>query len=464
MRSNLLDQSERNVKIYFDNSLPKMAEIVIRELGLEVLAGGTALRDTSGRLCFYASIELGDEQRVLLTAALTQELGEYARKDRVIAGVGEFGVKDALNSSDARVVELDSTSVRLIDRRLVGADWLRAPVARTAGAPRFVFASLKGGVGRSTALSVVAAHAAARGRRVLVVDLDLEAPGLGAMLLDRETTPQFGIIDALVERALAPLDPAFLADLVSASTLTNRGRIDVVPAFGARSLANPADILAKIGRAYGEVIHEDGSIETMLDQISAIIQAVEESNRYDLVLVDARAGLHETAAAALLGLGAEILCFGIDEPQTFHGYRALFSHMNRYAKSKAAENDWFARISLVQAKAPLDAALRSDFARRCQQMLSESDRASDGNGRNEVPLPDGFSDVAWDETVSDAELGLTDITAAVEVLAVTYDNTFANFAPLRVRDQISEAAYMLTYGALLKYIDQGLIRAEVIPR
>ena len=109
--------------------------------------------------------------------------------------------------------------VRLLDRRLVGADWLLAPAKPSPPPPRFVFASIKGGVGRSTALAVAAADLASRGQRVLVIDLDLEAPGLGPMLLDDSTLPEFGTLDALVENGLSGLDNTFLRDLIGPSAL-----------------------------------------------------------------------------------------------------------------------------------------------------------------------------------------------------------------------------------------------------
>ncbi len=43
------------------------------------------------------------------------------------------------------------------------------------------FYSFKGGVGRSTALGLVAGILATRNRRVVVVDFDLEAPGISIM-------------------------------------------------------------------------------------------------------------------------------------------------------------------------------------------------------------------------------------------------------------------------------------------
>ena len=440
--------------IYFDDSLPVLVAAITNNCGATALEAGVALRDTKGRLSFYLATPIDEDQRASLSATLSEALGPYARIDRVIAGVDDFGVADLLDSPDIVPVTAAGKRVRLIDRRLVGADWLREPAnPKTTGAPRLVFSSLKGGVGRSTALAVVAAHAASRGRRVLAVDLDMEAPGLGAMLLNESTTPQFGVIDALVERALSPLTSELIRDLVGASTLSGRGRVDVVPAFGARSLQNPADVLAKIGRAYGEIVREDGKVETVLDQVAAIIDSLEENSRYDMVLIDARAGLHEIAAAALFGLGAEILCFGADEPQTFQGYRALFSHVARYSRHKSVENEWLSRVNLVQAKAPLDADLRAEFRRRCERML-RGDIIEDS--QSTVPLPDGFSDVSWDESVSDADLGLTEGASTTEILSVAFDAIFVNFDPLRKKDQLAESAYQNAFGGLIAYVDEAL--------
>src|SRR5262245_60944934 len=68
------------------------------------------------------------------------------------------------------------------------------------------FYSYKGGVGRSMALANVGAVMAVEGRRVLLVDWDLEAPGLetyfrkGARLTgDPQSTP--GVLDLLEARA-----------------------------------------------------------------------------------------------------------------------------------------------------------------------------------------------------------------------------------------------------------------------
>ncbi len=57
------------------------------------------------------------------------------------------------------------------------------------------FYSFKGGVGRTMALVNVAAELARRGRKVLVVDFDLEAPGLNTFDLVRPSPSAAGVVD-----------------------------------------------------------------------------------------------------------------------------------------------------------------------------------------------------------------------------------------------------------------------------
>ena len=57
------------------------------------------------------------------------------------------------------------------------------------------FYSFKGGVGRTMALANVGLELARRGRRVLLVDFDLEAPGLDTFDLLKPPSATHGIVD-----------------------------------------------------------------------------------------------------------------------------------------------------------------------------------------------------------------------------------------------------------------------------
>jgi len=59
--------------------------------------------------------------------------------------------------------------------------------------------SFKGGVGRTQALVNVGVELAQRGRRVLLVDLDLEAPGIDTYPLPKPKEPAPGIVEFVTE-------------------------------------------------------------------------------------------------------------------------------------------------------------------------------------------------------------------------------------------------------------------------
>lgn len=452
--------------VRFDDSLPLLVDLIVSELGEDALRAGTVLRDAIGCLAFFADVPLEEDAITRLSGLLRKKLGAYARPDRVIAGCDDYGVSTIRDDPTVLPVNVGERRVRLVDRRLVGVDWLQKPSPPAAPPPRFVFASLKGGVGRSTALAMVAAHLAARGRRVLAVDLDMEAPGLGPLLLTESTLPKFGLIDALVENGMSRLDTHFYADLVGPSSLAARGgRIDVIPALGRRSLQNPADVLAKLARAYMEDVRPDGAVVSIMDQVREIIDELAKPTNYDAVLVDARAGLHETTASAVLGLGAEVLLFGLDEPQTFQGYSIMFAHLARFVPPGAPLPEWAERLTMVQGKAPADASERMAFADRCRELFASANLGpSQGAELTEIPLPPegSFSDVSWDDTLSDEDV-LSSLSDRLDPVVVFHDGRFERFDPLERRDLLSEHLYRATFGDLLDRVDGIMASAEEQP-
>ena len=108
--------------IRFDDSLPKFVNVVFEQLGRETLSTGVVLRDSTGRLAFFAPSELDQETIEALSLRLRDELGPYARTDRVVAGVKDYGAERVLSDPSALLMGSGENRFRLIDRRLVGAD------------------------------------------------------------------------------------------------------------------------------------------------------------------------------------------------------------------------------------------------------------------------------------------------------------------------------------------------------
>lgn len=444
-----------NHEVYFDDALPVFAALTQKAWGAPSLADNLFLRDADGRLTLVVLDRHSGEERAQLAQDAAGKLQCNVDADFAVATPDELFDDRLKDFSHARRLDLRHAefngAVWLVDRRLVGADWLRQPAAAIRPPVRLVFASIKGGVGRSTALCVLAAHLAEHGKRVLTLDLDLEAPGLGNMLLPGETLPEFGLLDYLVEQHLGPLTDEFFADLIAPSWLGGgKGRVDVIPALGRRSLRHPENVLAKIARAYlVGAAGQDGESSGFTDHIQSLLTRVAIASAYDVVLIDARAGLHETAAAAVLGLGAEVLLFGLDQTQTLAGYELLFAHLATLPRQ--ADDDWRERFNFVQAKAPLDARARAAFAEKAQSLIMRYLwPVAPLQSVNLAELQDKF-ETEWED-----QAPVFDGGTPPPLFAIPDSQRFQAFDPLRDRSVLEERVYADTFGEFLKKIDEIL--------
>lgn len=430
--------------VLFDDSLLHLANAVRRTLGDDALQEGIVLRDATGRLSFFSSQEApSEEERARVTQELYEALASYARPDGVLTYRDDPGANRLLQDPSRLPVQVGGFFCQLVDRRIVGAGWLDFPEEETKGPPRIVFASLKGGVGRSTALAVAAADLARRDQNVLVVDLDLEAPGLGDLLIDEERMPRFGVLDFLVENGIGGVPDALLDGFVGVSALTagGGGRVDVVPALGQLATVNPENVLPKLARAMIDDIDKDGEIVPVAAQISTMIGRMTARASYDVVLIDSRAGLAELSATAILGLGATTLLFGTAQKQTIEGYRALFAALkllaqrDRVAGRKA---DWRLMLKAVYAKASLNESVAA--------------RHRDG-------LYDLFADHLYDAededglSEDDVNFDIDDQNAPHWPLMIPFSQSFVDFDPVPSPSQLTQIFYEQTFRPFLNGID-----------
>jgi Mrp family chromosome partitioning ATPase len=362
------------MSLRFHESLPALVKVAVAE-GVPLDAETIVVRDGAGRLILGRE-RLPEHGRV--EAALKAALGGYAGNVVLITG---STVRRLLRDPTVSEVELDlgegeQRVVRYADRRIVGMDWLRAPVAPSGGPKRIVFGSLKGGVGRSTALAVLAADLSRAGKRVLAIDLDLEAPGVGFMLLPgsddpaKDRRPRFGVIDYLLENGLDGVEDDDLYDFIGVSPF-HEGSIEVVPAVGRVTDEHPETMIAKLSRA---LVEDRGAnrVESVSDQVRQMVERMAARANYDAILIDARAGMAEITAAPLLGLGAELLLFGTNQTQTFRGYAFILSHLVSISdfSNLTPALDWRQRLSFVQAKAPASSSKRAPFRERLYEMCA----------------------------------------------------------------------------------------------
>ncbi|MES9519233.1 KGGVGR-motif variant AAA ATPase [Streptomyces capoamus] len=321
----------------------RFAQARVRALDLahEVAAAGVdvlAVRDVLGRF----TLIIDDRTQPLPPALesleddygprLARELGRYAADRPLMRASGLFSADGLLDSERAvRDPERPAGRVRILDNTVVGEDWAQvstpAPEADGSRTHRTALYGFKGGVGRSTATAVLARHLADQGHIVLVVDLDLESPGVGPLVAAGTELPPHGIIDQLVESAVGNADGLELVVRTGYEPRGGRGELWVAPARGRGTLGVPYAYVDKLNRVYADVPGAD-----FADRLERAVRACEDAvardgdsgRRPDVVLLDSRAGIHDIAAVTISRLCDLALLFGTDNAQTWEGYGDLF--------------------------------------------------------------------------------------------------------------------------------------------
>jgi len=179
------------------------------------------------------------------------------------------------------------------------------------------FYSFRGGVGRSTALGLVAGILATeKKRRVVIVDFDLEAPGISILLesdIEQINQENYGVLDYLYQRFLTPEEniPA-IENCIYQVGLKARGELFLVPV--GEYDENYIHRLAELDRGTLQAFYRREN-----NPVEQLIEDIKEQLNPDVILIDARPGFNDTSAIALLDLAdLGIICFSPTD-QSFKG-------------------------------------------------------------------------------------------------------------------------------------------------
>jgi MinD-like ATPase involved in chromosome partitioning or flagellar assembly len=174
------------------------------------------------------------------------------------------------------------------------------------------FYSLRGGVGRSTALAYTARILAEHRRKVVCVDMDLEAPALSVLLgCESDVQDNQGVVDLLIALDQGT-KPDFAEHLLP---VTNSDNLFMVPA--GRVSANYARKLRFINPSawYRE---EKNPLRLLLDGLKNNLPFAA-----DVILLDARTGITDLSGPLLFDLADIAVVVFFPHPQTKRGTELL---------------------------------------------------------------------------------------------------------------------------------------------
>ena len=186
------------------------------------------------------------------------------------------------------------------------------------------FYSFKGGVGRTMALVNTAVMLALRGRRVLVVDFDVEAPGLDTfdVLQTREEVP--GVIDFVtryLESGQAPDAGSFIGECPDIGE--QGGGLWIMPSGRNESYAanfNQIDWAALYDRHDGYLLFED-----LKAQWNRILKP-------DYVLIDSRTGHTDTSGICTRQLPDSVVILFFPNAQNLRGLTEVVGDIRAEAR------------------------------------------------------------------------------------------------------------------------------------
>jgi len=298
----------------------------------------TFIRDVQGKITLFVEpspgAHIGSETVDETRSTLLKKLGPFftddvwisAPNDGVLASLEETirterMRADWLKHGEACWAECD---VYVLERRVAKEYWkaqgslhLQLPwsVAEVDDGKRpaiITFYSFKGGQGRTTALAAVSLLLARRGFRVGMVDLDLEAPGLGSIFFPEDSAPT-GVIDYLINKPVLGAEYTLSASVLSVTDrhLIGEGHpIRVLPAGHVN-----ANYLEKLARL--DFQHQMSGL--IRDTLKRLLTEFADAYDLDFLFIDSRAGFHDLGGLAITQLSHAVVLLGNQSRQTWAG-------------------------------------------------------------------------------------------------------------------------------------------------
>ncbi len=244
--------------------------------------------------------------------------------------------------------------------------------------PVVAFHSFKGGVGRTTHALAFGQLLVEEKKRVLIVDGDLEAPGISWMLENRLPNPPISFADFL---ALAHGDPSpnFEEAVPLVSDRLKSALIDGIyflPAFRSTAGFNSLEIKPE------HLIQSDKNGFLLTELLASLGKAL----GVDVVLIDLRSGLSELATGLILDPRVYRVFVTTLSEQSLEGTKQLLEIIGNRALSAAEENPLPA---LIFTKVPRERS--EDWVAEPEQRLLEVMQPFLGEDREPVRITTEFS-------------------------------------------------------------------------
>lgn len=192
------------------------------------------------------------------------------------------------------------------------------------------FYSYKGGVGRTIALIETAYNLAKQGKRVLLIDLDIEAPSLHNIFSDQVNDElkgvSYGMIEYLYRKVVQGREDVAVDDIYCSLQLENvPGEMFLIPALKRMD----KEYIYQIGRLQARKIQE----QDLFTEIFAYMQRMFD---IDVIMIDTRAGFNQWGSLSLLALSNQVIFVAYPNAENIEGLRSALEMVENVGTKRYA--------------------------------------------------------------------------------------------------------------------------------
>ena len=180
------------------------------------------------------------------------------------------------------------------------------------------FYSYKGGVGRSLALANVANRLSEFGKKVCILDFDLEAPGLHIKFNDFVAeNVSTGIVDYIHSYTSSSIVPDNIEDFVTWVYPKGTGRREPIAMIPAGNTENRSYWSKVCGINWKELFYEEES--TGVEFFLNLKEQIREQLKPDFLLIDSRTGITDISGVTMSILADEVVLLAANNRENLGG-------------------------------------------------------------------------------------------------------------------------------------------------
>lgn len=372
--------------VTFNNVLEKAYESIMLWEGKNCLQEVTVIRDVLGRISFLMkNIEYPQEHQVEQLKELLQHNLNHFFSQKIywkkLSGANHKNIEGRMQPvfqmvEDERVEWSLEGEIKfyLSERPIAKKAWVKSGEVQDAvwsyedavaenGTKVVTFYSFKGGMGRTTALAGVALILVQQGYNVMMVDTDIEAPGLATLFFDEESI-RCGVLDYLIEHPLAigRNINEYVLDVTDAALLEEEdGNLYLMPAGKVDE-----HYLQKLAR----IDYQDNRENYLKDSLFSMLNDLKVHYEVDYILIDARAGFHDMGGVAVSQLPHGAVLFGNSSRQSWDGMTQVLKTI-----AEGHPEDWPVLIVDSMCEKPTSsgyAAMKLEFIQKAYEVCIEN--------------------------------------------------------------------------------------------